>query len=332
MKTTINFPGLLETFFTDRLIRQRQLSEHTIASYRDTFCLVLEFAKGRLKKDPSRLTIEDLDAPFIGAFLDHLEKERGNTARSRNARLAAIHSFFRYAAFHDPSRSALIRRVLAMPSKRYDRKQIEFLSDPETKALLNAPDLNTWGGRRDRGLLLVVVQTGLRVSELIGLRCQDIVLNTGAHVRCYGKGRKERSIPLRKEVVTILRLWLRERNGHPEAPVFPNARGNRFSRDGVEHLLAKHVATAQKECPSLKRKCVSPHVLRHTAAMYLLRHGVDPTVIALWFGHERLETVQMYLHADLALKEKALAKTKPLGVRGGRYKPANELLAFLKNL
>lgn len=332
MKGTTNFAGLLETFFTDRLIRQRQLSEHTIASYRDTFCLLLGFAKQRLKKEPSKLTFEDLNAPFIGAFLDHLEKERGNAARSRNARLAAIHSFFRYAAFQEPNHIALIQRVLAMQSKRYDRKPIEFLSEPEIKTLLAAPDLSTWAGRRDRALMLVVVQTGLRVSELISLRCQDIVLSTGAHVRCYGKGRKERCIPLRRETVMILRNWLRERNGRPEDSVFPNARGNRFSRDGVEYLLAKYVATAQEQCPSLKRKRVSPHVLRHTAAMDLLHHGVDSAVIALWFGHERLETTQMYFHADLSLKEKALAKTKPLGVQAGRYKPTDELSAFLKNL
>lgn len=281
MKTFANFPGLLEAFFTDRLVRQRQASPNTIASYRDTFCLLLRFAQQHLNKAPSALTIEDLDAPFIGAFLDHLEKDRGNSARSRNTRLAAIQSFFRYVALHEPLHSALAQRVLAMPSKRYDRKPIEFLTRQEIDALLEAPGQDTWAGRRDRALLLLAVQTGLRVSELIGLRCQDVVLDRGAHVRCQGKGRKERCTPLRKEVVSVLRAWLRERNGSTSEPLFPNARGGQLSRDGVEYLLAKHISVARQQCSSLKKKRVSPHVLRHTAAMELLQHGVDHSVIAL---------------------------------------------------
>lgn len=332
MKTLANFAGLLESFFTDRLVRQRRVSPHTIASYRDTFCLLLGFAQRRLKKEPSALSMEDLGAPFLGAFLDHLEEDRGISARSRNARLAAIHSFFRYAALHDPNHSGLIQRVLAIPAKRYDRTPIQFLTRLEIDALLAAPDLSTPTGRRDRALLLVAVQTGLRVSELIGLDCEDIVLTNGAHVRCQGKGRKERCVPLRKEAVTVLRSWLRECNGCPEEPLFPNARGGQLSRDGVEYLLAKHVAAARRQCPSLKRKRVSPHVLRHSVAMDLLQHGVDHSVIALWLGHESPETTQMYLHADLQLKEQALAKTAPLKVRPGRYQPDDELLAFLKNL
>lgn len=332
MTTLADFPGLLEAFFTDRLMRQRQASLHTIASYRDTFRLLLEFVQLRLKKAPSALSLEDLDAPLIGAFLDHLERERGISARTRNVRLAAIHSFFKYAAFHQPAQSALIQRVLAMPSKRYHRSSIEFLGRSEADALVAAADQRTWIGRRDGALLLLAVQSGLRVSELLGLRCQDVVLGSGAHVRCQGKGRKERCTPLRKEAVTVLRAWLREQNGRPADPLFPNTRGGQLSRDAVEDLLAKHVHTASLRCPSLKQKRVSPHMLRHSAAMDLLQHGVDRSVIALWLGHESVETTQMYLHANLQLKEAALARTTPLNVRTGRYRPGDSLLAFLKSL
>lgn len=332
MKTSANFAGLLEKFFTDRLMRQRQASPHTIASYRDTFCLLLRFAQDHLKKSPSMLMLEHLDAPFVAAFLDHLEKDRGNGARSRNARLAAIHSFFQYAALHAPDHSALIQRVLAIPNKRYDRTQIEFLTHREIEALLAAPDVSTWSGRRDRTLLLVAVQTGLRVSELVGLRCEDVELGRGAHVRCLGKGRKERCTPLRKDAVRALRGWLRERNPQLSDPLFPSTRGGPLGPDGVEHLLAKHLATARKRCSSLKKKHVTPHVLRHSAAMELLQAGVDRSVIALWLGHERPDTTQIYLHANLDLKEHALAKTTPLNVQPGRYRPDDELLAFLKNL
>jgi len=332
MTTFGSFPGLLEAFFTDRLMRQRQASPHTIASYRDTFRLLLEFTSPRLKKIPSALSLDDLDAPLIGAFLDHLETTRGISARSRNVRLAAIHSFFKYAAFEQPAHSALIQRVLAMPSKRYDKSAIEFLSRSEIDALIASPDQRTWIGRRDRALLLLAVQSGLRVSELVGLRCQDVVLDTGAHVRCQGKGRKDRCTPLRKETVAVLRAWLREQNGPPANPLFPNIRGGPLSRDAVEDLLAKHVRTASLHCPSLKQKRVSPHVLRHSAAMDLLHHGVDRSVIALWLGHESVETTQVYLHANLQLKEAALARTTPLNVRAGRYRPGDRLLAFLTSL
>jgi site-specific recombinase XerD len=330
MKT--DFPSLLQVFFTDRLMRQRQASPHTIASYRDTFRMLLGFAQQRLKKAPSTLCLEDLDTSFIGTFLDHLEKERGNSARSRNIRLAALHSFFRYVALHDPLHGALAQRVLAIPAKRYHRKQVQFLTRPEIDALIAAPDHHTWAGRRDRTLLLVAVQTGLRLSELIGLRCEDIVLGTGAHLRCTGKGRKERCTPLRRETTAALRMWLTERKGQSTDPVFPNGRGHALSPDGVEYLLAKHVAIAQQRCPSIEKKRITPHVLRHTAAMELLQNGVDRSVIALWLGHESMETTQIYLHADLALKEKALAKSAPLGIKLRRYRPTDKLLAFLKGL
>lgn len=332
MKTNPNFPGLLEAFFTDRLMSQRQASSNTIASYRDTFCLLFRFAEQHLQKAPSTLTINDLDAPFIGAFLEHLEKERDNTARSRNIRLAAIHSFFKYVALQDPAHSAVAQRILAMPTKRFVQKPIDFLTRSEMEALLAAPDENTWTGRRDKTLLLLAIQTGLRVSEIIGLTIQDIVLDRGAHVRCKGKGRKERCTPLRKELVSALQIWLRERHGEPDEPLFPNARGKFLSRDGVEYLLSKYVTIAQKRCSSLQKKNVTPHVLRHTTAMDLLHHGVDRSVIALWLGHESIETTQVYIKADLNMKEQALAKTKPFAVRPGRYKPDDHILVFLKGL
>jgi len=332
MRTKATFPVLLEAFFTDRLMRQQKASPNTIASHRDTFRLLLGFAQERLKKAPSELTIEDLDAPFVGNFLEHLEKERGNTARSRNVRLAGIHSFFKYVALEEPSCTGLAQRILAMPNKRFKRKPIEYLTRPEIEALLAAPDQSTWGGRRDRTLLLLAIQTGLRVSELIDLRCSDIVLGTGAHVRCTGKGRKERCTPLRKKTVVALRAWLRQRTSDSSEPLFPNARGGPLSRDGVEYLLAKHVATAVKQCPALKKKRVSAHVLRHTTAMDMLEHGVDRSVIALWLGHENVETTQVYLHASMKLKEQALNKSASLNGRLKRFRPDDELLTFLKSL
>jgi len=332
MKTRTNFSTLLQAFFTDRLMRQRQVSQQTIASYRDAFCLLFRFVQQYLNKAPSVLEMKDLDAPLVVAFLCWLENERGNCARTRNARLAAIHSFFRYAALYDPTQSGLIHRVLAIPGKRYDRAPVEYLTRPETEALLAAPDQTTWAGRRDRTLMLLTVQAGLRVSELIGLDCQNIVLANGAHVHCKGKGRKERCTPLRKETIEALHAWLHERNGRASDPLFPNARGGRFSRDGVEYLLRKHLSIAVQSCPSLKNKRLSPHVLRHTSAMDLLQHGVDRSVIALWLGHETLDTVDVYVHANLQMKEQALAKTMPLEVPWVRYRPDDQLLAFLKSL
>ena len=332
MKTQADFAALLQAYFTDRLIQQRGASPHTIASHRDTFRLFLKFAEKSLKKTPALLTIRDLDAVFVGRFLEHVEKSRGNTPQTRNVRLAAIHSFFKYAAMQEPSLCELAQRVLAIPGKRHKTKTVDFLTRVEVEALLAAPDPKTWSGRRDRALLLVAVQTGLRVSELIGLRCQDVVLGTGAHVRCVGKRRKERCTPLRKDAGHALQLWLRERHGQPSEVLFPNARGQPMSRDGVEYLLAKHVATARQLCASLKTKRVSPHVLRHTLAMELLQSGVDRSVIALWLGHESMETVQVYLHASIELKEQALAKTMPLKQRAGRYRPSDKLMGFLQGL
>ena len=326
------FPSLLQSFFTDRLFRQRQASSHTIAGYRDSFRLLLQFAKEQLGKAPSNLTIEDLNVSFIGNFLDDLETRRKNSARTRNIRLAAIHSFFQYVALEEPAHALLCQRILAMPTKRHQRRPIEFFNREETDALLAATDSSSWIGRRDRTMLLLTAQTGLRVSELTGLSCQDIVLGTGAHVHCQGKGRKHRCTPLRPETAKMLEAWLRERRGCPQDPLFPSIRGGKLSRDAIERLVAKYTALAARKCPSLRRKKVSPHALRHGAAMDLLQNGVDRSVIALWLGHESVETTQMYLHADMRLKEKALSRTQPSKVRPGRYRPNDKLLAFLENL
>ena len=332
MKLQPNFSALLQPFFTDRLMEQRNASPHTIASYRDTFRLLLEFAQKHLHQSPSMLAIEKLDAPFIGRFLNHLEQDRSNTPRSRNIRLAAIHSFFKYVALQEPSLSSVAQQVLAIPCKRHKTRPIDFLTRPEIDALLAAPDQGTYLGRRDRTLLLVAAQTGLRAAELIGLRCQDVVLGCGAHVRCTGKGRRQRCTPLRKDAVAALRVWMRERNGHASDVLFPNALGRPLSHDGLDYLLSKHVVTARINCPSLVKKRVTPHVLRHSLAMDLLQHGVDRSVIALWLGHESMETTQVYLHANLELKEQALAKTEPFKGRPTRYRPSDQLMAFLQAL
>jgi integrase/recombinase XerD len=322
----------LEAFFTDRLITQRHASQHTIAAYRDTVRLLLRFAAEHTRTPPSDLDITDLDAPLIGAFLDHLEHERGNSARTRNARLAAIRSLFRYAALNHPEHAATIQRVLSIPPKRFERALVSFLTEPELDALLTAPDRTTWTGRRDHALILLAAQTGLRASELIGLSRSDLHLGHGAHVNCVGKGRKQRITPLTMSTVTTLREWLRERQGQPADPLFPTRTGTALSRDALEHRLAKHAATATQQCPQLHPKRITAHVLRHTAAMRLLQAGVDTSVIALWLGHEQAETTQIYLHADLALKEQALARTQPLDATPGRYRPPDTLLAFLEAL
>jgi site-specific recombinase XerD len=322
----------LQAFFTDRLVRQRHASDHTIAAYRDTFKLLLAFAEKRTGTTPSDLRVADLDAPLIGAFLDHLQDERGNGTRTRNARLAAIHSLFRYAVLRRPEDAAVIQRVLAIPPKKSDRAIITYLNEAEVTALLAAPDQGTWTGRRDHAMLATAIQTGLRASELTGLTIADVHLGTGAHVTCLGKGRKQRITPLTAATVTTLRNWLTERAGLPGDPLFPASTGNRLSRDALEKRLARHSATAAESCPTLMEKKVSPHVMRHTAAMRLLAAGVDTTVIALWLGHESTATTQVYVHADLALKEKALARTAPLDASAGRYQPPDAVMAFLKSL
>jgi site-specific recombinase XerD len=323
---------VLQAFFTDRLGRQRHASGQTIAAYRDTWRLLLTFAAGRTGTQPGQLDIADLDAPLIGSFLDHLEHGRGNSPRTRNARLAAIRSMFAYAALRHPEHADTIARVLAIPAKKSDRALVTWLTEPEVDALLAAPDKATWAGRRDHAMLALAAQAGLRISELTGLTCGDVFLGTGPHVSCHGKGRKQRITPLAKVTVAVLRAWLTGRPGEPGQPLFPNRTGGRLSRDAVEKRLALHVTTAAGQCPSLEAKNVTAHTLRHTAAMRLLHAGVDTSVIALWLGHEQADTTQIYLHADLELKEKALARTTPANTRPGRYKPPDQLLAFLESL
>jgi integrase/recombinase XerD len=322
----------LQAFFTDRLRRQRQASSHTIAAYRDAFKLLLGFAQQRTGKAPSQLDLTDLNAALVGAFLEHLEQERGNSARTRNARLAAIHSLFRFAALTHPQDAAIIQQVLAIPPKRFNQTLVTYLTEPETNALLAAPDQDTWTGRRDHALLTVATQTGLRVSELTHLTRADTHLGTGAHVSTVGKGRKQRITPLTPTTVTVLHAWLATHPAPPTAPLFPTRRGSRLSPDAVERRLAKHVATAALTCPTLTNKHITPHVLRHTAAMRLLNAGVDTTVIALWLGHENVATTQIYIHADLALKERALARTTPADTIPGRYQPTDTTIAFLESL
>jgi integrase/recombinase XerD len=322
----------LQTFFTDRLGGQRQASPHTLAAYRDTMRLLVRFAAQRRGVEPSKLEVSDLDAAVISAFLDHREHDCHNSIRTRNARLAAIRSLFRFAALRHPEHPASIARVLAIPPKRFERRLVTFLTDPEVDALLAAPARSTWTGRRDHALLALAVQTGLRASELIALRHADIHVGVGPHVSCVGNGRKQRITPLTAAVVAVLRSWLDERAGHETAPVFATRTGTPLSRDAPERRLQTYVAIAVQTCPSLREKTITLHVLRHTAAMCLLHAGVDTSVIALWLGHEQVETTQIYLHADLALKERALARTAPVHAIPGRYQPTDALLAFLEAL
>ena len=323
---------VLQAFFTDRLITQRNCSPQTIAAYRDTFRLLLRFVHAQTGKQPFELDIDDLDAPLIGAFLAHLERDRGNSARTRNARLGAIHSFYRYAALEHPEHAHTIARIMAIPTKRYERSTVCYLDHAESAALLTAPDQATWLGRRDRALLALMIQTGVRVSELIGLRLRDVHLGTGRHVRVLGKGRKRRATPLTGEVAVLLHQWITERDGQPDDPLFPTSQGAPLSRFTVGLLVGKHAAAAALGCPSLKVKRVTPHVLRHTAAMAWRAKGVDLATIALLLGHENVETTKLYEHADPALKEEAIARTAPLGVKPGRYQPPDALLAFLEGL
>jgi len=322
----------LQAWFTERLITQRDSSPHTIVSYRDTFRLLLGFASERTGKQPFQLDIDDLDAPLIGSFLNHLEHQRGNSPRTRNNRLAAIHSFCRYAACNHPEHLQTIGRVMAIPSKRHEQNGVGYLNLDEVRALIAAPDRSTWLGRRDHTLMLTMVLTGVRVTELITLRVAELTLAAGAHIKVTGKGRKRRTVTLTPEIVAVLRQWLTERQGEPEDPLFPSRRGTQLSRDAVELLLAKHAAAAAHSCPSLASNRVTPHTLRHTNAMLLRAGDIDIATIALWLGHESTKTTRIYEHADPALKEQAAARLAPLGIKPGRYRPTDALLAFLQDL
>jgi integrase/recombinase XerD len=329
--TAAALPALIQRFFTDRLCVQIEASRHTVAGYRDTFRLLLRYASARHGKPPVKLTIGDIDADLVADFLVHTETARGNGAGSRNTRLAAIRSFFRYVAMTDPTWLLHCQRILAMPNKRYVKRTVTFLDADEIAALLAAPDRTTWAGRRDHALLLLAVQTGLRASELVGLRCGDVVVGSGAHIRCMGKGRKERATPLRRETAKLLAAWIGD-DTDENKPLFPSIRGERLSRDSLEHLVRKHCLTASRACPSIGAKRVTPHTLRHSTAMDLLHHGVDPAVIALWLGHENVETTQIYIHADMRMKEKALARVAATPTPSGRFRPDDQLLAFLEGL
>ena len=331
--TTSSFAALIQHFFTDRLLGQLGASSHTVACYRDTFRLMLRFAMERFGRAPCDMRIDDLDATFLGEFLDYLEVDRGNTVRTRNNRLCALHSFFRFVAISEPALALHCQRILAIPVKRYERGPVEFLTEEETAALVAAPDVVTWIGRRDRALLLLAVQTGLRNSEITSLRRQDVEFGAGAHVRCLGKGRKFRCTPLRQDVVVVLKAWFSEQGGKPDDPLFPSLHGGHLSADAFQRLVSRHAEAARKVCPSLMRKTLTPHTLRHTAAMDMLRRGVDLCVIALWLGHESPQTThQAYFHADMQLKERALANATSSGLVPDRYHPPDPLLTFLESL
>jgi site-specific recombinase XerD len=323
---------LLQAFFTDRLMTQRRASPHTIAAYRDTFRLLLGYATAQTGTAPSALAISDLDAGCITGFLTHLQQVRGNSVRTRNARLAAIHSLFGYAALRHPEHAAVIQRVLAIPTARVERNLVTYLDHAEADALLAACDLRTRTGRRDHAMFALAIQTGLRVSELTCLRVADIHLGAGAHVHCMGKGRKERCTPLLATTVTLIGAWINENNPTPTDPLFTTTTGRPLSRDAVERRLHLATARARTACPSLAGKQVTAHTLRHTAAMRLLHAGVDVTVIALWLGHEQITTTNIYLHADMTIKQNAIAKITPQDATPGRYQPPDPILAFLAKL
>jgi integrase/recombinase XerD len=330
--TTPNLPALIQRFFSDRLQTQLGASAHTIASYRDTFRLLLVFASERMVRAPSQLRVEDLSAALITAFLAHLERQRASTPKTRNVRLSAVRAFFRFVAYAEPACSLQCQQILAIPNKRHERRTVEFLAEEESKAIVGMPDTTTWIGRRDRTLLQVAVQTGLRNAEIRSLRRRDVDLGVGAHVRCSGKGRKTRCTPLRRDVASALEAWLVEHKGEPGDPVFPSSRGGFLSADALQALVSRHVGAAGANCRSLVGRSITPHSLRHTAAMDLLRRGVDLTVIALWLGHESIETTQIYLHADMRMKERALGHADPSGEAPARFRPSDSLLAYLQGL
>lgn len=332
MKPTPDFSFLCQSFFSKRLITQRRASPHTISSYAQTFRLLTAHAQKKLGIPPSQLSLSQLDAPFLAGFLDDLESNRSNSVRSRNARLASLRAFYHFAALEAPQHAGLIQRVLAIPYKRLTHRLVSYLTRPEVEAILGSVDKSTWVGRRNHAMLLLAVQTGLRLSEITALRQEDVALGHGAHVRCEGKGRKERCTPLAKPTVAVLKAWINEQGNDEPRLLFPSSSGGRLSADAVQHALATHVATAQRKCPSLAKKRVTPHVLRHTAAMELLQAGVDRALIAIWLGHESLDTTQMYLDADLQLKRTVLEKITPIQNRPGRYRPDDQLLSYLKGL
>jgi integrase/recombinase XerD len=332
MKPVPDFSPLCQSFFSKRLIAQRRASPHTVSAYAQTFRLLAGYAQKRLGVRPSELSLAQLDAPLLAGFLDDLESNRSNSVRSRNARLASLRAFYHYAALEAPQHASVIQRVLAIPYKRLTRRLVSYLTRPEVEAILGSVDKSHWVGHRNYAMLLLAVQTGLRLSEITALRQKDVVLDHGAHVRCEGKGRKERCTPLAKPTVAALKTWIKEQGCDESHFLFPSSNGGRLSADAVQHALATHVAVARRKCPSLMKKHVTPHVLRHTAAMELLQAGVDRALIAIWLGHESLDTTQIYLDADLQLKRTVLDKITPIENRPGRYRPDDKLLSYLKEL
>lgn len=330
---TPTFPMLVQRFFAEHLRQHRAVSPHTVAAYRDAFRLLLRFAQTRTGKAPTELALADLDAALILAFLDHLERERKCSVRSRNARLSAVRSFLKYAAHEDLTALATIERCLAVPQKRHDKAVLGFLTRPEMEAIIAAPNQQTWAGRRDQALFALLYNTGARVSEAIDLKVGDVVLDVSPVAHLHGKGRKRRSVPLWKSTAATLRRWLRHLpDACPRAYLFPSSSGGRLSRSSVAQRLALAVGGASRTVPELSGRAISPHIIRHTTAMHLLQSGVDITVIALWLGHEDPSTTHIYLEADLAMKEEALSRLEPLAVAPTRYRPADQLMSFLHAL
>lgn len=322
----------LQAFFTEHLCRHKHASQQTVASLRDSFRLLLEFLHTRTGIEPPSLRVTDLDLPAVLAFLDHLEAQRGNKVRSRNLRLAAIRSFFRFLALRDPDRLGQVTQIMAVPVKRQEKRLVSALAREEIEAILSTPDQSTWTGRRDYVLLLTMYNTGARVSEMIGLQREQVRFGASTYVQLHGKGRKERTVPLWPHTARALESWFHDLAGKCGTVAFPNARGHQMARDGVEYLLRETVKKAARNCPALFGKRVSPHMLRHTTAMHLLQSGVDITVIALWLGHESIETTHCYVEADLAKKQRALDKITPIQGSLARFRPNDKLLAFLAAL
>lgn len=330
---TPTFPTLLQRFFAEHLRQQRAVSPHTVASYRDAFRLLLRFAQAQIGKSPTELTLADLNTTLILAFLDHLERERGCTTRSRNSRLSAIRSFLKYAAHEDLTALGAIERCLAIPQKRHDKLVLGFLTRPEMDAIIAAPNSQTWAGRRDQALFTLLYNTGARASEAIDLRVGDVVLDVSPVAHLQGKGRKRRSVPLWKATAATLRHWLRHLpDAGPQAHLFLSSAGGKLSRSSVAQRLALAVDGAAGGLPALSTRTISPHTIRHTTAMHLLQSGVDITVIALWLGHEDPSTTHIYLEADLAMKEEALSRLQPIAAAPARYRPPDQLMAFLQAL
>ena len=336
MKTPIKpesrFANLIEEFFLDRLIRQRNSSPQTVAAYRDCFRLLFEFARDQRNKPTDRLVLADLDAPFVLAFLDHLEKVRKNSIRSRNARLAAVRSFLRFAAFKDPESLAMIQRSLAIPFKRCSRPLVGYLSREEVQAIVNAPDSSTWAGQRDQVLLATLYNTGARVSEVTGIKVTDVTLEGSPSIRLHGKGRKDRTVPIWPATALQIRRWLKQIDRSANKPLFPAMTAGPLTRSAITDRIRRAVQAAASKCGSLSRRRVSPHTFRHTTAMHLLQSGVDITLIALWLGHESPATTHIYIEADLKMKEEALKVIQPPTMKQIRYQPPDRLLSFLQAL